>query len=391
MNTATPRVYLDYNATAPLRSVAREAMLGVLDAVGNPSSVHAEGRKARRAVEAARAAVAALVSANPAHVTFTSGATEANQTVLTPDWQVGSKTQRFDLLFASAIEHPSVLAGGRFGADAVRLIPVHETGVVDPAALKAMLLQADREGRRVLVSVMLANNETGVVQPVAEVARVAHAHGAIVHVDAVQAAGRIPIDIAALGADVLTLSSHKIGGPQGAGAIVRAGDMLAFAPLVTGGGQEKRLRAGTENVPAIAGFGAAATEAVADLGRAGEWAIWRDQLAAVVSDGRKTTIFGAGEERLPQTLCFSVGGLKADTLLIALDLAGIAVSSGSACSSGKVAQSHVLAAMGIPAPLAKGALRLSFGWDTDPRGLEMFATAWRRVLSHIAPGETEAA
>jgi len=160
---------------------------------------------------------------------------------------------------------------------------------------------------------------------------------------------------------------------------------------VTGGGQEKRLRAGTENVAAIAGFGAAAGAAVADLARAGEWRIWRDELAAAIGDGRPATLFGGGEDRLPQTLCFAIPGLKADPLLIGLDLAGIAVSSGSACSSGKVAQSHVLAAMGIPATLAKGAIRLSFGWDTTPRDLEMFATAWRRVLSHIAPGETEAA
>jgi cysteine desulfurase len=389
--STSKRTYLDYNATSPLRPQARDAMLGALEAPGNAASVHAEGRRARGMIEAARAAVAALVGGDSRFVTFTSGATEANQTVLTPDWHVASTGQRFDVLLASAIEHPAVLSGGRFGTEALRKIPVHESGVVDTAALEAMLLQVRRENRRALVSVMLANNETGVVQPVAEVARLAHAHGAIVHTDAVQAAGRIPIDVAALGVDVLTLSSHKIGGPQGAGAIVRAGDMLGFAPLMLGGGQENRLRGGTENVAAIAGFGTAARAAVADLEKAGAWRIWRDELAAIVSEGRKAVIFGAGEDRLPQTLCFAVEGIAAETLLIALDLNGVAVSSGAACSSGKVSQSHVLAAMNVPAPLAKCALRLSFGWATEHSDLDSFASGWKRVLSHVAPGEIQAA
>ncbi len=389
--STSKRIYFDYNATAPLRPQARDAMLGALEATGNASSVHAEGRRARGMIEAARAAVAALVGGDSRFVTFTSGATEANQTVLTPEWHVASTGQRFDVLRASAIEHPAVLSGGRFGAEALLQIPVHESGIVDTAALEAMLLQVRRENRRALVSVMLANNETGVVQPVAEVARMAHAHGAIVHADAVQAAGRTAIDIAALCVDVLTLSSHKIGGPQGAGAIVRAGDMLGFAPLMLGGGQESRLRGGTENVAAIAGFGAAARAAVADLDKAGEWRIWRDELAAIVSAGRKIVIFGAGEERLSQTLCFAIEGVAAETLLIALDLNGVAVSSGAACSSGKVAQSHVLAAMNVPAPLAKCALRLSFGWATERSDLDSFASGWKRVLSHVAPGEIQAA
>ena len=385
------RIYLDHNATSPLRPEARAAMMAALDAVGNASSVHGEGRSAHRRIEDARAAVAALVAGDPKLVTFTAGGTEANDTVLTPEWSAGGKPRRCDLLFASAIEHPSVLAGGRFAADAIRLIPVHETGVVDTAALRAMLLQAAREEKRALVSVMVANNETGVLQPISEVARVAHEFGAIVHSDAVQAAGRIPLDIAGLGVDLLTLSAHKIGGPQGAGAIVRASDELTFAPLMTGGGQERRLRAGTENVAAIAGFGAAATGAVADLAKVATWTPWRDRLAATVGAGTKATVFGADVERLPQTLCFAVPGLPAETLLIALDLEGVAVSSGSACSSGKVAASHVLGAMGVPAGLAKCAVRLSLGWDSKESDLDSFATAWARVLSHIAPGEIQAA
>ena len=223
------------------------------------------------------------------------------------------------------------------------------------------------EGLRPLVSVMLANNETGVIQPVAEIARIAHRAGAIVHSDAVQAAGRIPVDIGTLGVDVLTLSAHKIGGPQGAGAIVRAGERLAFAPLLTGGGQEKRVRAGTENVAAIAGFGAAAHAAAADLAE-GAWLGGTGATRSPRSSPGKPpamTVFGAGVERLPQTLCFAIGGLSAETLVIALDLEGVAVSSGSACSSGKVAPSHVLAAMGVPSELAKGAIRLSLGWESS--------------------------
>ncbi|MEJ0012589.1 MAG: cysteine desulfurase family protein [Bauldia sp.] len=379
------RTYLDYNATAPLRPEARAAMIAALDATGNASSVHGEGRAARKVVEQARAEVAALVGGDARYVTFTSGGTEANDTVLTPDWSFAGKPRRADVLFHGATEHPSVTAGGRFARDAVKPIPVDGQGIVDLAALEAMLAAATREGKRALVSVMLANNETGAIQPVRRVADVAHAHNATVHTDAVQAAGRIPVDIAALGVDVLTLSAHKIGGPQGAGAIVRATDAWSFAPLMTGGGQEKRQRAGTENVAAVAGFGAAAKVA-APLP---EWRVWRDRLAAMV--GPSATVFSANVERLPQTLCFAVPGLPAETLLIALDLAGIAVSSGSACSSGKVSPSHVLAAMNVPAALAKCAIRISLGWASTEADLDSFATAWRHVVSHLAPGTIQAA
>ncbi len=385
------RVYFDYNATAPLRPEAKAAVLRALDVLGNASSVHAEGRAAHRLIEDSRAEVAALAGGDPKLVTFTSGGTEANDTVLTPDWTLGGKPHRADLLFVSAVEHPSVLAGGRFPKDAMRQIPVHETGVTDLTALKAMLLQAGREGKRVLVSLMLANNETGAIQPVAAAAAMAHEHGAIMHTDAVQAAGRIPVDIHALGVDVLTLSAHKIGGPQGAGAIVRAREELAFAPMMTGGGQEKRLRAGTENVAAILGFGAAAKAASGDISKAGDWAHWRDRLADIVGAAGQATIFSGEVPRLPQTLCFAVPSLPAETLLIALDLEGVAVSSGSACSSGKVSPSHVLGAMGVPPALAKCAIRITLGWDSRESDLDSFATAWRRVLSHVAPGEIQVA
>ncbi len=380
------RTYLDYNATAPLRPVARAAMVAALGEVGNASSVHAEGRAARARVERARSAVARLVGGDAKLVTFTSGGTEANNTVLTPDWRVGGKPVELSALLVGATEHPSVLAGGGFAPDEMRTIPVDGAGVVDLAALKAMFAKV---GRPALVSVMLANNETGAIQPVTELARIAHEAGALVHCDAIQAAGRCPVDIGALGVDVLTLSAHKIGGPQGAGAIVRASEDITFAPLLTGGGQERRTRAGTENVAAIAGFGAAAEAALADLDKARQWQGWRDRLAEIV--GPRATVFSAGVVRLPQTLCFAMPGVPAETLVIAMDLAGVAVSSGSACSSGKVAPSHVLAAMGVPADLAKCAIRLSLGWELAENDLDSFATAWKAVLKHVSSGEIQAA
>jgi cysteine desulfurase len=382
------RLYLDYNATAPLRPEAREAVVAALGTVGNASSVHSEGRAAHARIEAARLDVARLVGGDPKLVTFTAGGTEANNSVLTPDWTKGGKPYRLERLLAGATDHPSVLAGGRFPAEKVFQIPVDRNGIVDRAVFGTLLAT----GGPALVSIMLANNETGVIQPIADIAAMAHEAGAIMHSDAIQAAGRIPIDISALGADAVTLSAHKIGGPQGAGAVVRADEGLGFAPLLTGGGQERRSRAGTENVAAIAGFGAAARLALADLPKMQGWAALREKIAAMAVAGRRpVTIFGKDVDRLPQTLCLAVAGVSAETLVIALDLAGVAVSSGSACSSGKVAPSHVLAAMGVPPELAKCAIRVSLGWESQESDLDLFARAWRSVLQHIAPGEIQAA
>jgi cysteine desulfurase len=382
------RLYLDYNATAPLRPEAREAMVMVLDAVGNASSVHAEGRAAHARIEGSRSEVARLVGGEAKLVTFTAGGTEANNSVLTPDWTRGGKPYRLERLLVGATDHPSVLAGGRFPAEMVAQVPVDGNGIVDRTAFQALLA----EGGPTLVSIMLANNETGVVQPIAELAAIAKEAGAIFHSDVIQAAGRIPVDIAALDVDVVTLSAHKIGGPQGAGAVVRANEGLGFAPLLTGGGQERRGRAGTENVAAIEGFGVAAGLALGGLPKTQGWAALRDEIAAVAgAGGRYVTVFGKDVERLPQTLCLAVAGISAETLVIALDLAGVAVSSGSACSSGKVAPSHVLAAMGVPPELAKCAIRVSLGWESQESDLDLFARAWRSVLQHIAPGEIQAA
>jgi cysteine desulfurase len=382
----TDRIYLDWNATAPLRPQARAAVLAALDSSGNPSSVHAEGRAARRLIEEAREKVAALVAAEPRNVVFTSGGTEANMLALTP--ASGPDGKAPDRLLISALEHPSVLAGGRFAAAAVQRVPATGDGQIDLAALADAL--AALEGRRALVSLMLANNETGVVQPVSEAARLTHEAGGVLHVDAVQAAGRIPCDINAIGADLLTLSGHKIGAPKGVGAIVRRDAAVPFpAPLIRGGGQERGARAGTENVAGIAAFGAAAAAALVDLGAdAGDMRTLRDRLeAGLRSASPDIVVFGAGAERLPNTTLFALNGMKAETAVIAFDLEGVAVSSGAACSSGKVQPSHVLAAMEVPPQLARAAVRVSLGPTTTQSEIDRTIQAWIRISSAL-PKET---
>jgi cysteine desulfurase len=375
----TERTYLDWNATAPLRSQAREAVVAALDVLGNPSSVHAEGRAARRLIDAARRHVAALVGAQPADVVFTSGGTEANATALCP----ASGTE---VLLVSAIEHPSVLAGGRFPAANVASVPAGPDGVVDLGALEQQLAGFTQEGRRAVVSVMHANNETGVVQPIAAAAAFVHAAGGLLHVDAVQTAGRIPCDIKALGADFLTVSAHKLGGPKGVGAVVRRSAAVDWpAPAIKGGGQERGTRAGTENVAGIVGFGAAAAAAAQDLAAEGRrLAALRDRLEAGLKAAfPQTVVFGDAADRLHNTTLFALPGVKAETAVIGLDLAGVAVSSGAACSSGKVAPSHVLAAMGVPGPLARGAVRVSFGYMTQAADIERFLAAWRKLAETL--------
>ena len=372
------RLYFDWNASAPLRDEARQAVLRTLEVTGNASSVHAEGRAARGLVEAARGQVAQLVGAETKNVTFTSGATEANVLALTPAIETAGEKRRRDRLYVSAIEHPSVLSGGRFAAENIEQLPVTPDGVVDCQALRSALTGAERP----LISVMLANNETGVIQPIAEIADIAYAANGLLHVDAVQGPGRIDCDMAALGANLLTLSSHKLGGPQGAGALVWRGDIHIAEPLIKGGGQERGLRAGTENVAAIAGFGAAA--AVARQGDAAPMAKLRDALeAGLKAIAPQTVIFGEGAPRLPNTTLFAVPGIKAETAIIALDLEGVAVSSGSACSSGKVQASHVLAAMGVSPALARGAVRVSLGWSTTMLHVEQFLGTWKKLAGSL--------
>src|SRR5579863_875983 len=386
----TERVYLDWNATAPMRREAREALDDALALAGNPSSVHAEGRAARSVIERARAEIAALVGARPADVFFTSGGTEANMLALTPAIETAGEKRPRERLLMSAIEHSSVRAGGRFPAEAIADIAVDADGRVNLAALAQVVAEAPRP----LVSIMLANNETGVVQPVTEAAAIVHAAGGFLLVDAVQAVGRMPCDIGALGADLLTLSAHKIGGPKGAGALVRASEAIHLPdPLIRGGGQERGMRAGTENVAGIAAFGAAAAvvrqQAAAE---ATHMLALRNELeGGLRAISPDTVIFGAGTgvERLPNTTLFALEGMKAETAVIAFDLEGVAVSSGAACSSGKVQPSHVLAAMGVSPALLRGAVRVSLGWTTTKADIDRFFDAWRKVSGALSRSSKE--
>ncbi|MGC2810708.1 MAG: cysteine desulfurase family protein [Bradyrhizobium sp.] len=376
------RVYLDWNATTPLRREAREAMAAAWDLGGNPSSVHVEGRQARKLVEDARTAIAGSVGALPRNVVFTSGGTEANALALTPGLRRGSGAPANRLL-VSAIEHASVLAGGRFEPDAIGTIGVTGAGVLDLARLRAML----ESGPPALVSVMLANNETGALQPVVEAAALVHAAGGVLHVDAIQAFGKRPFGIDSLNADLLTLSAHKVGGPKGVGALIVAEGLLGLEPLLRGGGQELGRRAGTENVAGIAGFGAAASAAsVALEAHALRLEGQRHRLEIGLRETSGIIVFSDDVPRLPNTTLFTVPGLRAETAVIGFDLAGIAVSSGSACSSGKVQPSHVLAAMGAGPEIANGAVRLSLGWSTSDADIDRCLEAWRKLAGTLLKG-----
>ncbi|TQF26018.1 cysteine desulfurase [Bradyrhizobium sp. UNPF46] len=369
------RVYLDWNATTPLRPEARAAMVAAFDLIGNPSSVHAEGREARRLVEEARATLAAAVGALPRNVIFTSAGTEANALALSPGLR-GPSGRPVERLLVSAVEHASVLAGGRFPGAAIGLIPVTRPGVVDLEHLRAQL----KDGPPALVSIMAANNETGALQPVAEAATIVHEAGGLLHVDAIQALGKIPFDIKAVGADLATFSAHKIGGPKGVGALVVAEGIAGLEPVLRGGGQEQSRRAGTENVSGIAGFGAAVRVALQALPEDVErMATLRNHFEKGIRGIAGATIFSEGVKRLPNTVLFTAPGLKAETAVIGFDLEGIAVSSGSACSSGKVQPSHVLSAMGFDPMVAQGAVRLSLGWSTEPDDINRALEAWRKL------------
>lgn len=365
------RLYFDHNATSPLRPEARAAMLAALDLVGNPSSVHSEGRAARATIEDAREKVAALAGAKPAEVIFTSGATEANNWVLRAGWQ---------RIIRAQIEHDSVLEPvSKSGAEreTVAILP---NGELDVGQIADDVLLGSRPIGNALLTVQYANNETGVVQDIPAIAAFCAAHAVPFHCDAVQAAGRIPLNFDELGLTFMSLSAHKIGGPKGIGAlIVRDGADIDAA--IAGGGQERRRRAGTENVAAIAGFGAAAEAATRDLARIEEVRALRDELEAAMLAARpQARIIGADAPRLANTICVGVPGLRSETMVIKFDLAGVAVSAGAACSSGKVGASHVLHAMGLDENYAQGALRISLGWTTSKEDLEPFLTAWGRVV-----------
>lgn len=372
--------YLDHNATTPVRPAVREAMRVAFEQIGNPSSVHRFGALARRRAEDARAKVASLVNADPQDVVFTSGGTEANNLAIT-----GLERP----VLVSAVEHDSVLAPAREVPQGFRITPVDSEGIIDLDALDSALAEV---GQPALVSVMLANNETGVIQLLSEVARTAHARGALLHCDAVQGAGRITLDLASLGADLLTLSAHKLGGPMGVGALILAPG-LEIRARATGGAQEMRRRGGTENLPGIAGFGVAADLAAQELESEGRAdlsvvAALRDGLEQAVSDVPGVRVYGAGAPRVGNTSCFSLAGVSSETQVMALDLDGVAISAGAACSSGKIGASHVLSAMGVAEAEARCAIRVSLGAQTERAHIDRFLESWfalvRRTAKHGA-------
>jgi cysteine desulfurase len=373
------RVYLDWNATTPLRPEARTAMAAAWDLGGNPSSVHAEGRRARRLIEGARAEVAGAVGAPTRNVVFTSGGTEANVLALVPGLH-GAAGRPVARLLVSAIEHASVLAGGRFPAGTVSKIKVTQSGQVDLDHLRELL----GSGPPALVSIMAANNETGALQPVGEAAGIVHAAGGLLHVDAIQALGKIQINIDEIGADLVSLSAHKLGGPKGTGALVLAEGLSGVEPLLRGGGQERGRRAGTENVAGIAGFGAAVSAAMQTLDAdAKRLQSLRNRLETGLRETPGVIVFADSAPRLPNTTLFTAPGMRAETAVIGFDLAGVAVSSGSACSSGKVQPSHVLEAMGFDPKLAQGAVRLSLGWSTAEADIDRCLEAWRKLSGNL--------
>jgi len=375
-------VYLDYNATAVVRPQAAEAAARALQAGGNPSSVHAAGRAARARVEQAREEVAALIAAPASTVIFTSGGTEANALALESAVAAGSRR-----LIVSAIEHESVLESAKASGAAVELLPVTADGLADLDWLASRLSAWDAADGRPFVALMLANNETGVIQPVAEAAAIVRAADGWLHVDAIQAAGKIAVDSRAIGADTLSVSAHKIGGPQGVGALT-FGPRANLSRRLHGGGQERGRRAGTENVPGICGFGAAAKVAGESLTAMAAQAAWRDAAAARLQ-AIGVTVLGEAAPRLPNTLCVGEPGVASELQVMTLDLAGVMVSAGSACSSGKVKPSHVLTAMGQTA-LADRAIRISGGWASTEDDWNRLVEAWlaaheRRTMRRPAP------
>jgi len=358
-------IYLDYNATAPVKPAVVSAVVEAMTRHGNPSSVHRFGRIARRYVEEARASVAAFVGVKPTQVIFTGSGTEANNTVFT--------SGTLSTFYTSAIEHDSVLAASPMG----QRLPVTRDGTLDLNALECALKSAQAQ---CLLSIMMVNNETGIIQPLQEAVRIAKTYGHYVHSDAIQAAGRLPLDFEDLGVDYLTLSAHKIGGPQGVGALIIR-ENVPVSSLLKGGGQELNRRAGTENVPGIIGFGCAARLAADDLRSVPSLKKMRDKLQTRLQDiaGTDAVVIGEHSPRVANTLSIAMHHVSSETQVMALDLAGVALSSGSACSSGKVKSSHVLRAMGYTDDIAGCALRISLGWNTQPSDIDFCIEAWRSL------------
>ena len=373
-------IYADYNATAPVRPEAKQAMLDALDVGANPSSVHGPGRAARKLLETARGQVALSIGARAQDVIFTSGGTEANALALNG---VVAQLDGNCTLLVSAIEHEAVTKNAGFAGVPVETAYVTADGRLDLDWLSDRLNRWDssRDGQPVL-ALMLANNETGILQPVAEAAALIRGAGGLTHCDAVQGLGKVMVNVGLLGVDFLALSAHKVGGPQGVGALwVRSGAPLK--PVLFGGGQERSLRSGTENLSGIAGFGAATEAAIRDMPKLQALAPYRDRMEDRLVSEAGVTVFGRGVDRLAQTSNFAVPGFRAETQVMAMDLGGVAVSSGSACSSGKVKRSLVRSAMGVDDDLAESAVRLSVGWGTAPEDFDVAAAAWMKAAERV--------
>jgi cysteine desulfurase len=379
------RVYLDYNATSVPRASAKEAVAAAMLAPANASSVHTEGRAARALVEDARHQLGVLIGAEPDAIFFTSGATESNATALSPELELAGKPVRFDVLLLSGVEHPAVRAGGSFKPEQIEVVPVDSNGVIVLDALEEALAKHKKAGRRAFVSVMAANNETGVLQPLSAVADLTHRAGGVLHSDAVQVIGKIPFDVRESGVDLLSITSHKLGGPQGIGAVVSAHRDTRVPALMRGGGQERGRRQGTESVAAIAGFGAAATEAGQTLTPEGSRlgalrARIEEGIRAIANDA---VIFSERAARLPNTTFFAAPGVTAEVALIMLDLEGVSLSAGSACSSGKSAASPALQAMGVNSEIGRCAMRVSTGWNTSEADVTQFLNAFAKVYTSL--------
>lgn len=386
------RSYMDYNASVPLLDDALQAMIDVLALHGNASSVHFEGREFRKIIEKSRLQLGKLIEAEANQIIFTSGATEAAMHALSPIIRIGGNEIKISKLYVSGVEHPCVLSGGRFAKSDMETLPVTGSGVLDLNGLKKAMETHDHSAGAAMVAVMLANNENGIVQPIEEISQIVHEYGAYLMVDAVQAVGKIPVSIATLGADFIILSSHKIGGPQGVGALILGNASLSPLPMMLGGGHENFQRAGTENVAAIAGFGAACDWQGKNASKNEFVRGLRDKIESGVkaialeagNEVAQPVIFGSNEQRLGNTSCFAQPGVMIDTAMIMLDLDGVSISSGSACSSGKVNTSHVLRAMGVEEDLAKGAVRVSLGWNSSETDTEKFLNTWKKLVKRAA-------
>ena len=373
-------IYADHNATTPMRPEARAAMLRASEIGANPSSVHEAGRKARQVLEAARRQVAGAIGAAAQDVVFTSGGTEASALALQG---AARKLGDSATLLLTKLEHSAVRDNAASSGLPVKTIPVLEDGTLDLNALSAEVAALSAQNRVPFLALMLANNETGVIQPVAEAAAIVREAGGVTHCDAVQGFGKIQVNVSLLGVDYLALSAHKCGGPAGVGALwVRSGAPLM--PLMLGGGQERSLRSGTENLLGIAAFGAAAETSIAALDEMTTLALHRDAMEARLKAEAGVTVFGEGAPRLPNTSCFALAGFPSETQVMAMDLEGVCISAGSACSSGKVKVSGVLSAMGVSDALASCAIRTSFGWNSTPEDFEATADAWLKVTKRVA-------